>query len=142
MLGLKLCSAAKPRAVDVRRKTPRQILLDALDHQIKLVKNPAHVVERVRYVKTDGEGYARRKIARSPRPWWWLGEDGQTRYLQIKFGSTAVVELAEGLPTVECKSDKELLAALTTVAEAVKAGKLDAQIEAARERTRKRRDPQ
>lgn len=141
MLNLKLSDIKRPLVAETRKKSTRDVVADAILHQISLLKNPEYVIERTRYTKDDQGTYGRKVVALPPKPWWWQAVDG-TMLVQVKYGSSTIVELEAGKPTIIAgKSTKDVEAVLTQVAEAVKAGKLDAQIDAARTRAKDKRKP-
>ncbi len=121
MVSLKFCDVQPKKAIDARRRLPQEIILDAITHQISLLKDPAFVVERVRYQKTDG-GYKRAAVAKPPRKWWWKGDNGNW-YIQIHLG-TKVVSLEPGKPTLLCgTTEKGAVAVLEQVACMIRDGK-------------------
>ena len=63
------------------------------------------------------------------KEWWWTGDNGKL-LLSIRYGAK-VIELAKGKNAVELADMAALLDALTAIHQAVLAGELDAQIEAA-----------
>ncbi len=130
MVALKFCTIQPKKAADVRRRSPTDILLDAIGHQINLLKDPNYVVERVRYVKTE-DGYKRAAIAKPPRKWWFEGDGGQF-YIQLHLGSSTVVELENSKPTLLCgKSENDVIVVLEQVATMIRDGKFtDAIIQA------------
>lgn len=132
VLNLKLTDAKRPLVAETRRKTGREVVIDGIQHQIALLNDSTYKVERVRYAK-DGDGnYSRKAVAAPPKPWWWTAGDG-SKMVQIKYGSSTIVEIEAGKPTIVCgKTDKDVIKVLEQVAEAVKAGKLDAQIDTAK----------
>ncbi len=132
MLNLKLSDAKRPLVAETRKKSGRDVVLDGIQNQLGLLNDQNFKVERVRYAK-DAEGnYTRKSVAAPPKPWWWVANDG-THMVQIKYGSSTVVELEPGKGTIIAgKSTKDMVNVLTQVADAVKAGKLDAQIDAAK----------
>lgn len=132
MLNLKLTDAKRPLVAETRKKSGRDVVLDGIQHQIALMNDPNYKVERTRYTKDEQGSYCRKAVAAPPKPWWWKTGDG-TMMVQIKYGSSTVVELEPGKPTIVAgKAAKDVIAVLTQVADAVKAGKLDAQIDAAK----------
>lgn len=61
-----------------------------------------------------------------------------TMCVQIKYGSSTIVELEPGKPTIVAgKTAKDVVAVLEQVADAVKAGKLDSQIDAAKTKAKR-----
>lgn len=137
MLNLKLTDAKRPLVAETRKKSGRDVVLDGIQNQLGLLNNSEFKVERVRYAK-DAEGnYTRKSVAAPPKPWWWKTGDG-TIMVQIKYGSSTVVELEPGKPTIVAgKAAKDVIAVLTQVADAVKAGKLDAQIDLAKAKAKR-----
>jgi hypothetical protein len=139
MLNLKLTSEKRPLVVETRRKSGRDVVLDGISHQIELIKNPNYCVERTRYVRGE-TGTSRQVVARPPKPWFWVGADG-TKLVQVKYGHSAVVEIEPAKPTIVAgKTEKDLIGVLEQVANAVKAGSLDAQIDIAKEKAKKARN--
>ena len=63
------------------------------------------------------------------KTWWWTGGNGKL-LLSIRYGAK-VIELSKGKNAVELADRAALLNALTAIHQAVLAGELDAQIEAA-----------
>jgi hypothetical protein len=63
------------------------------------------------------------------KAWWFVAENGKLA-LSIRYG-TKLLELAKGKWAVEVGSDKELVPVLQVLKDAVLAGELDAQIDAA-----------
>lgn len=121
MAALKFCDVQPRKAVETRRRSPTAILLDGIGHQINLLKDPNYEVERVRYVKTE-DGYKRAAIAKPPRKWWFKGDDGQF-YVQLHLGSSTVVELQAGKPTLMCGTEKDVAGVLEQIAIMIRDGK-------------------
>lgn len=136
VLNLKLTDARRPLVAETRKKTGREVVLEGITHQVALLNDPGYKVERTRYAKDEAGNYTRKSIAAAPKPWWWKAADG-THMVQVKYGSSTVVELEPGKPTVVCGTEKELVAVLGQITEAVKAGKLDTQIEAAKAKAKR-----
>jgi hypothetical protein len=63
------------------------------------------------------------------KEWYWINETGKLN-LAVRYGSK-VLELAKGKNAIELTSGDELIAVLAKLKDAVLAGELDAQIEAA-----------
>jgi hypothetical protein len=139
MLNLKLSDAKRPLVVETRKKSGREVVLDGIMHQIELLKDPSYKVERSRYIKGD-DGNSRQTIARPPKPWFWLAADG-TKLVQVKYGHSSVVEIEPGKPSVICgKTDKDVITVLGQVADAVRAGSLDSQIDIAKSKAKRSRN--
>lgn len=137
MLNLKLTDAKRPLVAETRKKSGRDVVLDGIQNQLGLLNDSEFKVERVRYAK-DAEGnYTRKAVAAPPKPWWWKSGDG-TMMVQIKYGSSTVVELEPGKPTIIAgKAVKDVAGILSQIADAVKVGKLDAQIDAAKAKAKR-----
>ena len=63
------------------------------------------------------------------KEWFWISDSGKIN-LSVRYGSKTL-ELAKGKNAIELASGDELIAVLLKLKEAVLAGELDAQIEAA-----------
>ncbi|MCR6631386.1 MAG: hypothetical protein NVV74_15810 [Magnetospirillum sp.] len=121
---------------EVRRKSPRMVVLEGISHQLALLRNPSYTFERVRYVKGES-GYSRQMTSRPPKPWFW--EANGKVFVQIRYGSSQIVAL-DGKPTVECKDTTSAIKALETIKAGIEKGLLDEAINAAKERTRRMKD--
>lgn len=131
--ALKLVATKRPNAVPqiVQR---RNRLIAKIWEQVQLAKaqqggmsfQPTHLRST-----TDPETGERRSIETSKRvrAWWWTADNGRI-CLNIRYG-TKLLELAKGKAAVEIGSMDNLIPTLETVKDAVAAGELDAQIEAA-----------
>lgn len=123
MVALKFCNIQPKKAIEGRRRSPQEIVIDAIGHQINLLKDPAYVVERQRYQKSEG-GYKRTLSARPPRKWWFQGEDGNW-YVQVHLG-TKVVEFEKSKPTLACGvTEKGVITVLEQVAGLIREGKFE-----------------
>ncbi|MDO9502770.1 MAG: hypothetical protein Q7J52_21935 [Falsiroseomonas sp.] len=118
------------------RMTPQEVrrskLIEKLEEQLALAQAQA---EGKRYValkpawRTDENGVKSRvQREKNVRPWWWPEGTGLT--LVIRYGSRPV-ELAKGRRAISVEHPPMLPGALNAVIAAVKAGELDAAIEAA-----------
>ena len=67
-------------------------------------------------------------VAKRVKEWWFTTDNGKL-CVSLRYGAK-VVEIAKGKTAVELASDKELVATLEVLRQAVSAGELDAQIEA------------
>ena len=68
------------------------------------------------------------QVAKRVKEWWFTSDNGKL-CVSLRYGAK-VVEIAKGKTAVELASDKELVATLEVLRQAVNAGELDAQIEA------------
>ncbi|CUW39893.1 conserved protein of unknown function [Magnetospirillum sp. XM-1] len=139
MLNLKLSDASRPLIAETRKKSAREVVLDGIGHQIGLLTDKAYTVERTRYSKNADGTSCRKVVAAPPKPWFWRATDG-TIMVQVKYGHAVVVEIEPGKPTIIAgKSEKDAVSVLAQVVEAVKSGKLDPQIEAAKAKAKMNR---
>ena len=68
------------------------------------------------------------QVAKRVKEWWFATDNGKL-CVSLRYGAK-VVEIAKGKTAVEVASDKELVATLELLRQAVNAGELDTQIEA------------
>jgi hypothetical protein len=111
----------------------RMKLARKLWEQIQLAKSLADgtqfTLTRFRSV-TDPDGSRRSvEIARRVRAWWWTTDTNKLA-LNIRYGARKL-EISKGKSAVEIASAAELVPTLELIKQAVEAGELDAQIEAA-----------
>ena len=82
-----------------------------------------------RKVKNDETGEITTvNVAKRVKEWWFTTDNGKL-CVALRYGAK-VIEIAKGKSAVELASDKELVATLEVLRQAVNAGELDAQIEA------------
>jgi len=67
-------------------------------------------------------------VAKRVKEWWFTTDNGKL-CVSLRYGAK-VIEIAKGKTAVELASEKELVATLEVLRQAVSAGELDAQIEA------------
>ena len=80
------------------------------------------------WVKDDAGNKTRVTKAKRVRSWFWLNTDGKW-LLEVRYGSKPL-ELSKGKRAIEMGARGELTATIRVIQEAVRAGELDAQIEA------------
>ena len=68
------------------------------------------------------------QVAKRVKEWWFTTDNGKL-CVSLRYGAK-VVEIAKGKTAVELASDKDLVATLEVLRQAVNAGEIDAQIEA------------
>jgi hypothetical protein len=112
----------------------RQKLIDRIGDQIELAKasETGQSFQRVKYRRSrdiESEVVSESVVKTRVRPWWTEDQDG-TILLWVKYGNTNL-ELAKGKPAIRVADRNQLIPALETVREAVRAGELDKQIEGA-----------
>lgn len=135
--ALKLISAKKSTASSpvFHRRTK---LCNKIDQQIELAKATArgeHYAQR-RFRAVNGEDGSRTsvEVETAVRAWWWKQENGKLA-LTVRYG-TKLIALSPKANAVECSNLEEVAAALATIRQAVEAGELDTQIEAASSKLR------
>ncbi len=143
MLNLKLNFTSEKKALvsDLRKKTPRQVVLDGIGLQVELLKNPNFTVERIRYRKGAEDGNTRQSISRPPQPWFWRSANDGNLLLEIRYGRTPVEIQGDGKPNsiIAGKTNADAIKVLEQISAAVKAGELDTQLEAAKIKAKHRR---
>lgn len=79
---------------------------------------------------TDADGLRRSvELPRRVRAWWWITDNNKVA-LHIHYGAKKI-EISKGKAAVEIASLSDLVPTLELIKQAVEAGELDAQIEAA-----------
>jgi hypothetical protein len=131
--NLKLVAVKKPTQMPVIQ-IRRNKLASKLWEQIQLAKsqiNGAEFVVKKHRSYIDKETGLRKQleVPKRIKPWWFVAESGKVCF-SVRYGSWTL-ELAKGKPSVEVANAEELVKALIAVKEAVEAGELDSQIEAA-----------
>ncbi|CUW37526.1 conserved protein of unknown function [Magnetospirillum sp. XM-1] len=141
MLQLKFSDEKKILVSEARKKTPRQVVLDGIQNQVELLKNPGFTVERVRYSKGAENGNTRQSISRPPQPWFWRSAKDGNLLLEIRYGRTPVELQGQGMANtvIAGKTPADAIKVLEQIATAVKAGELDEPLEAARIKAKHRR---
>jgi hypothetical protein len=137
VLGLKLSDTPRPLTSDTRTKTPQDIVLTGIAHQIAAIKDPEYRVERIRY----GSGTDSTKTLKAirPRPWHWLDQKQGVYLLQVKYGASHTVELEQGKPSIICgRSEQDVLKVLETIVNGIQAGKLDGPVQAAANKSKRK----
>lgn len=112
----------------------RNKLSSKLWEQIQLAKsqldNKPFVVMKYKKVVDRETGLRKQvEVPKRIKPWWYVADTGKV-CVSVKYGSWTI-ELAKGKPSVEVSSGEDLVKALEAIKQAVEAGELDAQIEAA-----------
>jgi len=142
MLNLKFSAEKKVLVAEARKKSPRQIALDGIHHQIELLKNPSYTVERIRYRKGAEDGDSRQSVNRPPQPWFWKSASDGGLLLEIRYGRTPVEIQGEGKPNsiIAGKTPADAIKVLEQIAAAVTAGELDGPLAAAKAKAKHRRN--
>ena len=101
--------------------------------QIELAKSKlegkAFSPTRLRTVKDAETGLNKTvSVPKRVKEWWFTSDSGKL-CVSLRYGAK-VVEIAKGKPAVELGGEKELVATLELLKQAVESGELDTQIEA------------
>ena len=86
-------------------------------------------VTQQRKVKDEATGEVRTVEVQKRVKQWWFTADSKKTCITLKYGAKTI-ELAKGKTAVELANEKELVATLELLRQAVDGGELDAQIEA------------
>lgn len=113
----------------------RSKLVKRLDEQIALatakLDGTVFTATRLRRMKDEQTGDKQTvEVEKRVKEWWWVQTDSKKVCIALKYGAT-VIELAKGKTAIEIANEKELLATLRLLRQAVESGELDAQIESA-----------
>ena len=110
------------RAKLLAKLTEQHDLADAM------IAGTTHSVTREVWVKDDQGNKTRVTKLKRMRSWFWLNTDGKW-LLEVRYGAK-VLELSKGKRAIEVGARGELPATIRVIQEAVRAGELDAQMEA------------
>ncbi len=126
-------TAAKKSVGNNPQAFRRMKLARKLWEQIQLARAQAEGTQfaLTRFRTVMGEDGLRRsvEVPRRVRAWWWITENNKLA-LNIRYGARKI-EITKGKASVEMASIAELVPTLELIKQAVEAGELDAQIEAA-----------
>ena len=132
LANLKLVNAKRPvhlsPVVQRRNKVAARIF-----EQIELAKSRLEGTSfnptRLRTIKDAETGLNKTvSVPKRVKEWWFTSDSGKL-CLSLRYGAK-IVEIAKGKTAVELASEKELVATLEILKQAVESGELDAQIEA------------
>ncbi len=99
-------------------------MVDRLEQQKALAKDPLHVETTYRWVKNAQGVKERIKLEKPIRPWWKVDPLGKV-LLKLKYGSRTL-EFEKGKNAFVLKSVDDLETTIDTIIKATKAGELDA----------------
>ena len=130
---LKLVAVKKPLhtpVVELRRRKLSTKLWEQIQLAKSQISGQPFVVTKYRSIKDADTGFRKQvEVPKRIKPWWFVSDSGKVCF-SVRYGSWTI-ELAKGKPSVEVASAEDLVRALETVKQAVEAGELDTQIEAA-----------
>jgi hypothetical protein len=101
-------------------------LIERLEHQKLLAKNPLHVKTLQKWVIQDNGIKAPVEISKRVRPWWRTDESGAT-YLKVRYGAKAI-EFEKGKSAILLKDKSKLVPPIEALIVAINAGELDDQL--------------
>lgn len=112
----------------------RYKLVNKLHEQLELCEarraGQSYAPKKIKTIKNPATGEtATVEVVKRVKEWFWTNEAGKIN-LAIKYGSQ-VLTFAKGKNAIEVANAEDLIVALKTLKDAVLAGELDAQIEAA-----------
>ena len=130
--GLKVTAAKKSLGANPQMHR-RMKLSRKLWEQIQLARSQAEgtqfVLTKYRSI-TDEDGHRRSvEVPRRVRAWWWTTDTNKLA-LNVRYGARKL-EITKGKSAVEITTLADLVPTLELIKQAVEAGELDAQIEAA-----------
>jgi hypothetical protein len=136
--ALKFTAAQKANtvsAVQVRRNKLAQRLAEQASLAKAVQAGTQFTATRLRTVKDEQTGERTAvEVNKKVKAWWFTAENGKLA-LSVRYGARQL-ELAKGKYAIEVANERELLATLDVVREAVLAGQLDAAIEAVSNKVR------
>jgi len=130
--NLKLSNTKRTAAlapIQVRRNKLSGKLADQIQLALAQQQGETYTTNRFKTVANEDGSRKTVEIQRRVRPMWWTNTDGKV-CLTVRYGAKQL-ELAKGKPTVEVGDADHLVGTLQVIKQAVQAGELDAQIEAA-----------
>ena len=133
LANLKLVAAKKPNRLSpvvIRRNKVVERLHEQLEMAKARQEGRTYAPTRMRKVKNAETGVKTTiEMPKRVKEWWFTSDSGKL-CLSLRYGAK-VVEIAKGKSAVELASEKDLVATLEILKQAVEGGELDAQIEAA-----------
>ena len=135
---LKLSAAVKPThisAVQVRRNKLAKRLWEQMELAKAQLAGTQFAPIKFRSYQDKETGLRKQvEITKRVKQWWFTADNGKL-VMNVRYGAR-VIELAKGKSAVEIASLTELVPTLELIKQAVEAGELDAQIEAAANKVR------
>lgn len=131
LANLKLVNAKRPvhlSPVVQRRNNVAKRIYEQIELAKSKLEGKAFSPTRLRTVKDAETGLNKTvSVPKRVKEWWFTSDSGKL-CLSLRYGAK-VVEIAKGKTAVELASEKELVATLEVLKQAVESGELDAQIE-------------
>ena len=132
LANLKLVNAKRPvhlSPVVQRRNNVAKRIYEQIELAKSKLEGKAFSPMRLRTVKDAETGLNKTvSVPKRVKEWWFTSDSGKL-CLSLRYGAK-VVEIAKGKTAVELTGEKELVATLEILKQAIESGELDAQIEA------------
>ncbi len=133
LASLILSTEQAPTKAEAIQRSPRKVMLDAINEQIKIVeaemRGETYKVARTKVSKADDGSRLKSEVRVAPRRMFWKADDGGW-LVCLRYGGRIPVELSPGKPSIVAGAGiKEVIAVLEVVRDAVNAGELDASIQ-------------
>ena len=132
LANLKLVNAKRPARLSPvvqRRNNVAKRIYEQIELAKSKLEGKAFSATRQRTIKDAETGLNKTvSVPKRVKEWWFTSDSGKL-CLSLRYGAK-VVEIAKGKTAVELPSEKELVATLEILKQAVESGELDAQIEA------------
>jgi len=106
----------------------RQKLVDRLEDQLRLAKDPSYAPVIRRWKRSEDGPKVPVDLHRQIRPWWRT--DGAGNLVLVLRSGLKTLELEKGKPAVVVGPPERLVGVIETLVAAAKAGELDAALEA------------
>ena len=132
LANLKLSNTKRTAAlapIQIRRNKLSGKLADQIQLALAQQQGETYTTNRFKTIASEDGSRKTIEIQRRVRPMWWTNVDGKI-CLTVRYGAKQL-ELAKGKSTVEVGAADHLVGTLQVIKQAVEAGELDAQIEAA-----------
>lgn len=107
----------------------RQKLIEKLEEQRALIKNPNYTNIRRRWQRSDDGTRSMVEVSRRVKPWWRTDTKG-TVVLSVKYGFSTI-EFEKGKTGIVIGKPEKLDSTIATLIDAVKTGEVDALLETA-----------
>jgi hypothetical protein len=104
--------------------TRRQKLIERLEEQINLVKNPNFAPKVKRWIADEAGNRKLTETTKRVTPWWVTDQKGEV-YLSVKSGLKRL-EFEKGKTAIKVGASSKLESVLQTLVEATRSGEMDA----------------
>ena len=115
------------------RTSRRLKLIERLEEQRSLVKNPNYTTVRRQWQRSEDGTRSMIEVGRRVKPWWRTDSKG-TVVLSVKYGFSTL-EFEKGKKGIIVGKAEKLDSVLATLIDAVKSGEVDALLETAAKQT-------